>query len=375
MNPAEARASASPDSAVLPTAPSGPGPRRARRILGIVLFALGIAALATMLALVGWPAIAANLSAIGWWFPVLVALYAIPQLAFTYGWKVLIGRRPDGPVSFGDAFAAYLAGDSVNYFTTVGGEPVKAQLLAHKVGYTKALATVAVHRHAEVASQGIFLAFGIGITLTHFRVPSGIGIAALSGLLLLAGLTLWMTVALRHGAFVAILERLQRFRPLHGLRRFAKKAARLDELIGDFYERRQEHFLASVAWSFLGWCGGLIETWVLLRLIAPGEGWRTAVAIESLALALNNVALFVPARLGIAEGVRVGVFLLLGLSAAQGAAYGVARRARELIWLIPGVVVLLKHHLLDLRHMHLSQMRLDEEDAAPMRARGQEVAP
>jgi glycosyltransferase 2 family protein len=363
MNPAEARGSAPPESVGLPTAPSGPGPRRSRRLLGIVLFALGIAALAVLLGTVGLPAIATNLSAIGWWFPVLVLLYGAAQLAFTYGWKVLIGRRPDGPVSFGDAFAAYLAGDSVNYFTTVAGEPVKAQLLAHKIGYPKALATVAVHRHAEVASQGIFLALGIGITLMHFRVPSGIRIAALAGLLVLCGMILWMTVALRHGAFAAVLEWLTRFRVLHGLRRFTRPAKRLDVLIGDFYERRQEHFLGSVFWSFLGWCGGLLETYLLLRLIAPGEGWRTAVGIESLALALNNVALLIPARFGIAEGVRVGVFLLLGLSAAQGAAYGVARRARELIWLIPGLVVLLKHHLLDLRHFHLSEVHLDEETA------------
>lgn len=363
MNPEGARASAPPDSSELPAAPSGTGTRRSRRLLGVVLFALGIGALAALVAIVGWPAIAANLSAIGWWFPVLVLIYGGAQLAFTYGWKVLIGRRPDGPVSFADAFAAYLAGDSVNYFTTVGGEPLKAQLLSRKVGYPKALATVAVHRHAEVAAQGIFLALGIGITLTHFRVPSAVRIAALAGLLLLAGLTLWMTIALRHGAFVAILDRLKRFRPLRGLRRFSKPAARLDELIGDFYSRRQEHFLASVGWSFLGWCGGLVETYVLLRLLAPGEGWRTAVAIESLALALNNVVLFIPGRLGIAEGVRVGVFLLLGLSAAQGAAYGVARRARELIWLVPGLIVLLKHHALDLRHMHISEIRLDGEAA------------
>jgi uncharacterized protein (TIRG00374 family) len=363
MNPAGARAGASPDSSDLPAAPSGTGTRRSRRILGIVLFALGVGALAALVTVVGWPAIATNLSVIGLWFPVLVLIYGGAQLAFAYGWKVLIGRRPDGPVSFADAFAAYLAGDSVNYFTTVGGEPLKAQLLSRKVGYPKALATVAVHRHAEVAAQGIFLALGIGITLTHFRVPSGVRIAALAGLLLMAGATLWMTVALRHGAFAAILEQLVRFRPLHGLRRFARAAGRLDELIGDFYERRQEHFLASVAWSFLGWCGGLVETYVLLRLLAPGEGWRTAVAVESLALALNNVVLFIPARLGIAEGVRVGVFLLLGLSAAQGAAYGMARRARELIWLIPGLVVLLKHHALDLRHMHLSEIRLDEGTA------------
>jgi uncharacterized membrane protein YbhN (UPF0104 family) len=77
-------------------------------------------------------------------------------------------------------------------------------------------------------------------------------------------------------------------------------------------------------------------------------------------MTLNNVMIFIPGRLGIAEGVRVGVFLLLGMSAAQGAAYGLARRARELLWLLPGLVVLLKHHLLDLRHMHLSEIRLDE---------------
>lgn len=360
MTSAGASASDSPDATGSSSAPSGPGPRRSRRLLGAVFFALGIAALAVLLGVVGLPAIAANLSAIGWWFPVLVLIYGAPQLAFTYGWKVLIGRRPGGPVTFGDAFATYLAGDSVNYFTTVGGEPVKAQLLSGKIGYPKALATVAVHRHAEVASQGIFLALGIGITLTHFPVPTGIRIAALSGLLLLAGLTLWMTVALRHGAFAASVQWLTRFRVLHGLRRFSRAAARLDVLIGDFYERRQEHFLASVGWCLLGWCGGLLETYILLRLLAPGEGWRTAVAVESLALALNNVALLIPARLGIAEGVRVGVFLLLGLPAAEGAAYGVARRARELLWLIPGLVVLLKHHLLDLRHLHLSEVRLDE---------------
>ncbi|MEP6994359.1 MAG: lysylphosphatidylglycerol synthase transmembrane domain-containing protein [Acidobacteriota bacterium] len=360
MNPAGARASDSPDSAGDASAPSGRGTPRSRRLLAIVLFALGVGALAALLAAVGLPAIASNLREIGWWFVLLVLIYGGAQLAFTYGWKILIGRRPGGPVSFGDAFAAYLAGDSINYFTTVGGEPLKAQILAGKIGYPKALATVAVHRHAEVASQGIFLALGIGITLTHFRVPPAARIGALSGLLMIVAITLWMTLALRRGAFAATLERLVRFRGLHGLRRFARAAEGLDERIGDFYERRQEHFLGSVAFSFLGWCGGLLETYVLLRLLAPGEGWRTAVAVEALTLALNNIMLFVPGRLGIAEGVRVGVFLLLGMNAAQGAAYSLARRGRELIWLLPGFIVLLKHHLLDLRHMHISELRLDE---------------
>ena len=38
-----------------------------------------------------------------------------------------------------------------------------------------------------------------------------------------------------------------------------------------------------------------------------------------------------------AEGVRVGIFVLLGLPAAQGAAYSVLRRGRELLWVLPGL--------------------------------------
>ena len=363
MNAAGARASSSPDSSGLPVAPSGTAARPPRRILGVVLFALGIGALAAILRVVGWPAVAANLAAIRWWFLALILIHGATQLAFASGWKVLIGRRREGAIRFGGVFAAYLAGDSVNYFTTVGGEPLKAKLVAGKIGYPDAIATLTVHRHAEVASQGIFLALGIGITLTHYRVPSGIRIAAVGGMLLLAGLALGMMFALRRGAVGGILARLARFHALHRLQRFAQAAQRLDERIGEFYGSRLDRFLASLGWCFLGWCGGLVETYVVLRLLAPGEGWITAVAIDSLALALNNAVLFIPARLGIAEGVRVGVFLLLGLSAAQGAAYGLARRARELIWLVPGFVVLMKRHLLDLRRMHIAEPVLDEGSA------------
>ena len=38
--------------------------------------------------------------------------------------------------------------------------------------------------------------------------------------------------------------------------------------------------------------------------------------------------------------VILGIFVLLGLPAAQGAAYGVLRRGRELLWTLPGLAVL-----------------------------------
>ena len=336
------------------SAPAGQGGARpSRRAVRIVLFVFGVGVLAAVLALAGWGSVAANLSTIGWWFPVLVVGYGLAELAFTYGWQVIIGRRREGPVRFSETFSAYMASCFVNYFTAVGGEPVRASLLARKIGYPRALATATVHRHAEMTSQFAFLLLGGGASLVHFDLPAALRIAALAGLGLFGAVILWMTIALRRGAFGALLDRLGRG-PLRRLARFRATAELLDERIGEIYARRQEHFLESVGWCFLGWCGGFLETYVVMRLLSPGAGVFDALAIETLAMLVNTVLFFVPGRIGTAEGVRTALWVLVGFSAAQGIAYGLVRRARELLWLAPGMVVLLKRHVLDIRHLHLN---------------------
>jgi hypothetical protein len=76
-----------------------------------------------------------------------------------------------------------------------------------------------------------------------------------------------------------------------------------------------------------------------------GLATRAPLKSVRLAMALNTMLLWVPARAGSAEGVRVVVFVLLGLPAAQGAAYSLARRARELAWILPGAFYLLSSPL------------------------------
>ncbi len=54
---------------------------------------------------------------------------------------------------------------------------------------------------------------------------------------------------------------------------------------------------------------------------------------------LNNMFLFVPGRAGTAESVRTGVFVLLGMPASTGVAYGLVRRTRELLRVPPGLLL------------------------------------
>jgi hypothetical protein len=76
----------------------------------------------------------------------------------------------------------------------------------------------------------------------------------------------------------------------------------------------------------------------VLRLLAPGTPWTVAVGIEALSMVLVTMLLFLPGRIGGAEGARAGVCVLLGLAPAQGVAYSLVRRAREIVWLVPGLL-------------------------------------
>lgn len=345
-----------------PSEGDGARPARRRRGWHIALFAVGIAAIAALLAVVGWGPIMENLSRIDGYFFVLVALYAGAQIAFSLGWWVIVGRPH--PRSFGELFATYLAGDSVNYFTGVGGEPVKAHLLRPKMGFGLAFATVAVHRHADLIAQWLFLIAGITIAIVRFDLPPAAKYAAVAGLVGFGGIAFGMTRALRRGAFGPMTRWLTRIKPLAArLAKLEADAHRLDERIRAYYhaEEHPRTFTLAVAWGFLGWCGGLVETWIVLRLLSPGHGFATAFAIEALAMIFNSMLLFIPARIGSAEGVRVGVYALVGLTAAQGAAWALVRRARELLWLVPGIIVLLKHHLIDVGRLRLEKLDLSGE--------------
>lgn len=316
-----------------------------KRLARVGLFLAGLGVAVWIVRAVGWPAVRANFAAIGWWFIGLVALYALAQLAFMLGWWIVIERRLRS-AGFLRLFGVYLAGDCVNYLVPSGnlaGEPVKAALLREAWGMGQALTSITVYKHAELLAQGIFMAGGTAIALWHFDVPAPVALAAVAVLGALAGGLLGLTWVLRRGTYLPALNRLSAWKPLAARTlRYRAAAEALDGRLRAFYRDHGPRFAAATSLCLVAWGGALVETYLILRLLSPGQGWVTAVAIEALAMTLNNLFLFIPGRAGGAEGVRAGVFLLLGLPAAQGVAYGIVRRGRELIWLVPGLVVLLR---------------------------------
>jgi uncharacterized protein (TIRG00374 family) len=318
---------------------------RKKRLGSLGLFVAGLAVLIWILWEVGLPAIEANLSAIGWWFPGFVGLFLVAQLFFFVGWWILIDTEllPSNPWGL---FSIYLAGDSINYLVpsaNFAGEPLKAHLLRNDMGFGHALTSITIHKHAELVAQWIFLVLGVAICLMYFALPVSVQLIGITVVTGMGGSLLFVTQVLKRGTYGPILQRFAKVKWFSNrLSQYQSQAHNLDCRIQSFYQQESRRFLAAVGWCFLGWCGGLLETYLILRLLAPESGWPTAISIEALAMILNNLIFFIPGRAGSAEGVRVGVFLLLGLPAAQGVAYSLVRRGREILWLIPGLLILLR---------------------------------
>jgi uncharacterized protein (TIRG00374 family) len=309
------------------------------------LLILGTAVLAALFWTVGWPAVSQNLERIGGWLVVVVALFALPEAAFILGWRQVLSPRPRLSALPGLA-AAFLAGDTANYVGAgVAGEPLRALLIRKSYGSAAAFASINLRKHAELAAQVAFLLAGVGFALVAYRLPDLVALAAAGGVLVItAGLVL-MTWALRRGSYSPILRRLAGWKALASrLSRLHEGAADVDAALHRFYRENGARFAASAAFAFAAWCGGWIETWLILKLLGVGAGWGQALAIETLTMTLNTMLMFIPGRLGSAEAVRVGVFVALGLPAAPGVAYALVRRARELFWTLPGAIVLFRRH-------------------------------
>jgi uncharacterized protein (TIRG00374 family) len=334
-----------PDRDMETAGPARPASPLGRRLARWTAVAAGAALLVWMFRTVGWPAIEANLRAIGGWFAVLVALYGAANAAFCLGWWVVMEPRPKATF-LPRLFGVYLAGDSLNYITPggVAGEPLKVELLSDRMERGPALASVTLHKQVDLGAQWLFVAIGVIVTLVAFPLSTRARVAALAGVLLLGAMLGGLSWALSRGTYAPALRWLSRWKTLGG--RFLPHhdgARAVDDAIKRFYRERPGRFAAGVALCFLGWCGGALETAIVLRLLVPGSSWAAAVGIEALSIVAVTMLLFLPGRIGGAEGARAGICVLLGIAPAQGVAYSLVRRARELVWLVPGLIVILAH--------------------------------
>jgi glycosyltransferase 2 family protein len=267
-------------------------------------------------------------------------VHVLPMFANACDWRSLI-RGADRP---GIARMLHLVWvrESVNSMLPVariGGEVVSfAMLRRWGVRPSVAAGSIVVDMQLTVISQLLFTLVGIGFLFAH----------AQSDTLRLAGQLAWGVVALT--PLLVLFALVQHASPFERITRtldrmtsgklaaLVGQSAHIDQAIKRIWRRRAVVLRYLFFWQPLQCFLTALEIWLALYFLGAPVSLSEAVVIESLIQALSSAAFFVPGGLGVQEGGFIVIGGALGLEPSLCLALAGARRIRDLLIFVPGLM-------------------------------------
>jgi uncharacterized membrane protein YbhN (UPF0104 family) len=293
------------------------------RIVKIVFLILG-------LALIGW-----SVHRIGPG-PVLSALERLTWWQLGLGWRYAFAGEP---APFHRLFGARLAGEALNLVTafgSVGGEAVKAWLIRRDVDYTDSVPSVVIAKTTITIAQALFLLIGVVLAWTSLATDSRV-----------IGIMVWLLVVeiLAVAGFVGvqvvgIVGRAGRALEWFGVVKRDGSTERLDAALRDYYRRDWRRLSLSTLFHLAGWLLGAVEAYLILYFLQIPAGLVLATVVEALGAGVRFATFVVPASLGAFESANAAAFEAMGLGAGAGLAFSFVRRARQVVWIAIGLLVL-----------------------------------
>jgi uncharacterized membrane protein YbhN (UPF0104 family) len=307
------------------------------RALKIVFLVLGVALLGVLLYRVGADPILETLGRLAWWQFILVCLpYVAVTAVDTLGWRFAFARDR---APFGRLLGARLAGEALNVVTavgSVGGEAAKAWLVRRDVAYEESVPSIIIAKTTITLAQALFLLIGLGVAWLTLPVTSEV----LQGMLWLLLIEIVAVGGLLGAQVSGMVARGGRLLKLAGVIDDSARAETLDRTLRDYYRTRWRRLVLSLGFHFVGWVLGVVEAVVMLWALDVSASIVTATVIEAVGSGVRFATFLVPASLGPFEAANAVVFGALGLGAGAGLAFSLVRRARQVVWIGIGIVVL-----------------------------------
>ncbi|MEM5448663.1 flippase-like domain-containing protein [Paraburkholderia guartelaensis] len=309
----------------------------------ILLLSIGTALFIALLAWQGLGSVTGALAAAGWGLVLVAAFHVVPLALDAGAIAVLFGR--DERVDQRDALLARWTGESVNSLLPAGqiGGPVAMvrQLGQRGMSMRNAAAAITVSTTLQAVAQIVFAVFGIVLFSAYAAngAPRDLGVAALIATAVLGGLIALFYFAQRRGLFGRLLRLASKVFGQRDWSALATRADAIDEAVKSLYARRGR-VAASFALSLAGWLVGTVEVWLALRFLGHPAGWIDALLLESIGQAIRGAAFAIPGSLGVQEGGYLLLAPLVGLPPEAALALSLAKRAREILLGLPGLLYL-----------------------------------
>ena len=307
------------------------------RTLKLALGVAGLCLIGFLVYRVGAEPIVSTLQRLTWWQFVLVCLpYGVITAVDTLGWRFAFARDR---APFHRLFGARLAGEALNIVTalgSVGGEAAKAWLVRRDVDYEESVPAVIIAKTTITFAQALFLLIGIVVAWATLSVDSQV----LRGMMWLLVIEVAAVAGFVGAQVAGLVGRAGRLLTRFGVIDDASYAGKLDTALRGFYRNEWRRLTLSVLFHLAGWLLGALEALLILAVLGVSVSAATATVIEALGSGVRFATFLVPASLGAFEGANAAAFGALGLGAGAGLAFSFVRRARQAVWIVIGMLVL-----------------------------------
>lgn len=315
------------------------GARRRRRYLASLAALAGLVLVSGVIAHIGPSRVRDQLLALGPLLPVLLALTGLRYLFQTTGWR--LAMLPPKRVTWVQSIAGVVAGEAVGHLAggTLAREPMKALFVRRQLAGKAALAAALPERLSSIFASVTLIT--VAAAIFGFR----------------AGHFVWPILGAVSLALVAgRLRRIHRIGTTRGRGRVPRRSdapvasthsangslmAQTTAIAKDLWRNRRGTLLAIVALGLAQETINVLEAYLILGWLGAAPSLATTVAFEGANRAMNAAAVFVPGRAGVSEASSALLAGTLRLGTASGLSLALARRARSVIWVVAGLVLLL----------------------------------
>ena len=289
-------------------------------------------------------AIIATLARAGWGLLLVALFHLLPLLLDAIAICVLFelgsSRSP-----YRDSLLARWVGESANSLMPAGqiGGPVlmARHLVQRGMLGQDAAAAITVSTTLQTFAQIVFALIGVillGAQTSHSS-PLALRTSALIASAFLAVQVGGFYLIQRRGLFGKLMRAVRRFSAKRDWSQWVTQAQAIDLAVEGTY-RRNGAVTTSFLLSLVGWIVGTGEVYLIALFLETPVTWRDALLLESLGQAIRGAGFAIPGALGVQEGGYLLLGPLAGLSPDAALALSLAKRARELLLGLPGLLYL-----------------------------------
>ncbi len=229
----------------------------------------------------------------------------------------------------------------------MGGEPLKAVLMKrrYELPYRESIASLILARTVNLIALVFFLAVGFVLILLRpifpvsLTAPAGIGLGTfIMAILGLFAVQRWQIAS-------RVIRGLSRTVIGDRIKAIFHYVEDIDHRLMVFYTQWRVRFIGAVILAMGAWVLCALETYYAASFLGLSIDLLDAWIVESLVQMVRAGTFFIPASIGVQEGVFFVAFTALGAQAPIALSVAMVKRGQEIAWIIWGGILGISHLL------------------------------